>query len=181
MNSIDIVKKLGALRVIEPDGDFKKKSRLAILQTPFTPSIHEKITFEAATAGLRSFTVSDLFSNTFRSVMIAVGTLGILAGIYFATIQLSPLFLPGLNQNGIVAEAGMVNTTINVQLAHITHFEQTSTDSSNALKEITSNAPVHLNTTVIDSEKSKINSLIPTIPSETATQQVNDILNEISK
>jgi hypothetical protein len=174
MNSNQIIKKLETLRVIKPDKDFSKKSRLLIIQTPFTPSKQERISFEAAAAGLRSFTIADLFSNTFRSIMIASATLAILGAIYFATAQLSPLFLPGLNRNGIVA-------TINVQLDHVNRFEQTSKDSATALREVAANTPSHLNASIISGEQSKIESLSPSQTATDTNQQINDILKQISQ
>jgi hypothetical protein len=181
MNNDQIIKKLETLRAIRPDKDFSQKSRLLIIQTPFTPSKQERISFEAATAGLRSFTVADLFSNTFRSIMIASATLAILGAIYFATAQLSPLFLPGLNKNGIVAEASMVNSTINVQLDHVNRFEQTSKDSVAALREVAANTPSHLNASIISGEQSKIESLSPSQTATDTNQQINDILKQISQ
>jgi hypothetical protein len=179
MNKKEVVKNLERFRGIRPDKDFSQKSRLAIIQVPFTPTLHEKVTLDAATAGLHAYTVSGLFSTTFRTVMVASATLAVLAAIYFVTVQLSPLFLPGLNQNGIVAEADMINSTINVQLSHLQRFEQTSRESAAALKEITVNNPSHLNETVIKNEQEKINSLVPS--SNNVSQDVNNILKAISQ
>jgi|GEM_PF-1632400 len=179
MNKKEIIKNLERLQGIRPDKNFSQKSRLAIIQTPFTPTLHEKVTFDSATAGLHAYTVSDLFSTTFRTVMVASATLAVLAAIYFAIVQLSPLFLPGLNRDRIVAEADMINSTINVQLSHLQRFEQTSKESAAALKEITANNPSHLNETIIKDEQEKINSLVPS--SDNTSQDVNDILKAISQ
>jgi hypothetical protein len=180
MDKKTIVKNLGMLRHVQPDRDFSKKSRLAIVQTPFTPALHEKVTLETAVAGLHAYTLRDLFSTTFRTVLLASATVAVLAGIYFATTQLSPLFLPGLSQNGIIAEADMINATINLQLSHVQRFEQTAKESTAALKEVSTNNPGHLNETIIKTEQGKIDSLIPA-GSADVTREINDILKTISQ
>lgn len=181
MNKKQLINKLELLREIKPNEDFTKKSRLIIVQTPFTPTISEKINLESATRELRKYSIRDLFSNSFRSVLMFSATVAVLAGIYFATTQLSPLFLPGLNQKGILAEADMVNATINLQLSHVSKFEQNAKESTAALKEVTTNTPSHLNSAIIQDEQSEIGSAFTADPQSQNNKDINDILNTLSQ
>ena len=127
MNKKQIINNLKLLKEINPENDFSRKSRLAILQTPF---VSKKVlqdesilsALEMAPIKLKNYSLKSIFSNGGRAISVAMATAIILVGIYFATSQLSPLFLPGLNQSKVVAEADMINNTINIQLSHISKF-----------------------------------------------------------
>jgi hypothetical protein len=180
MNKKQIINKLGLLRGIEPGKDFTQKSRLIIVQMPFTPTINDEVSLVPVNVGLRNYSVGTLFSNGFRSILMVSATIAVLAGIYFATTQLSPLFLPGLNQRGVVAEADMINAAISVHFSPIDKFEQTTKESADALKEVTTDAPSHLNSTVIKNEQSKVDSAFTTDPQSQNNEDVSDILKILS-
>ncbi len=186
MNKKQIINKLKVLKEINPENDFSKKSRLAILQTPFVSKKDfqgESIlsALETAPAKLRSYSLKNIFSSSGRVISVAVATAIILIGIYFATSQLSPLFLPGLNQSKVVAEANMVNNTIDIQLSHITKFEQTAKASTTALKEVAATTPSHINSSIIQAEQSQIDSAFNADPQSQNNQDINNILKSISQ
>ncbi len=181
MKHNQIIKILEQFRTITPDKAYSERSKNIILATPFTPTIQESPSFAAATADLRTISFTSLFQNVWRGLAVATATVGLFIIIYLATSQLSPLFLPGLNQRGVVAEADMINASIDVQLSHIQRFEQDASESASALKEVAANTPAHLSESVIKGEQTKINSANPSDSTSSTTSDVNDILNSITK
>ena len=181
MKLSQIIKTLRKFETITPDKAYSERSRNIILSTPFTPKIHENISLSAATEDLRTISIASFFESSWRTLAVAGAVAALIAAIYFTTSQLSPLFLPGLNQGGVVAEAQMVNTSIDVQLSHIQRFEEDASESASALKGVASNAPSHLSESVIKSEQFGITSATPSNPSASTTDAVNSILNELTK
>lgn len=160
------------MRQISPNKDFSQKSKFAILQTP-----HDFSSKQTAYVQNNQMVLGLFIQKSFRAVFLAGATIAILFAIYFATAQLSPLFLPGLNQNGIIAEADMINTSIDIQLSNIQKFDATTKQSITVLQEITANTPDHLSEEVIKSEQEKIE-----LPASTQTDdQINSILKAIGK
>jgi hypothetical protein len=181
MKHNQIIKTLEQFRNITPDKVYSERSKNIILAIPFTPTIQEDTSFADATADLRTISFTSLFQSIWRGLAITTAAVGLFIIIYLATSQLSPLFLPGLNQRGIVAEADMVNTSIDVQLSHIQHFEQTASESASALKEVAANTPAHLNESIIKGEQTEIYSTNPANLTSSTTNDVNNILNMITK
>ena len=181
MKHNQIIKILEQFRNITPDKAYSERSKNIILATPFTPTVHENPSFAAVTADLRTISFTSLFQSVWRGLAVATAAIGLFLIIYLATSQLSPLFLPGLNQRGVIAEADMVNASIDVQLSHIQRFEQDASESTSALKEVAASTPAHLSESVIKSEQTEINSASPNNPESSSTNDINDILNTITK
>lgn len=163
------------LKTIRPDADYSRMAKRLILATP-KQSTRE--TVESLSIGIarRPFVLS--LVNT-ASLVMAVGLLAM--GVYVATIQLSPLLLPGLNEKKIVAEADMINQTISIQLAQIEHFKKTARETTSALNNVSTQQLNHLNETVIGTEAQKITQVEDPSAIHDINTEINNILDTISK
>jgi hypothetical protein len=167
-NDETIINALKALRSIEPDKDFTKKSRLLVLAAPRDDRTSTPVLTGALTAG-RTIAVRSL-----RIVSFSAVALFLCAALYYATAQLSPLFLPGLNQNSIIAEADMVDQKINIEVQQVDHFSAVTKESNRLLDGVTKSTFDHLNTSAIGTETPQIDSI-----SGQADTQLNNQLNSI--
>lgn len=181
MKRNELIKILHQFENITPNKAYSERSKNIILSVPFTPTLHEEVSFASATANLRTISFASFFQGIWRGLAVAGAVAGVFLIIYLTTSQLSPLFLPGLNKHGVIAEADMVNASINVQLSHIQRFEQTASESATVLKEVAANTPNHLSESVIKDEQSKINSESPAGTTSPAASDINDILNTLTK
>ena len=172
-NDETIIQALKALRAIEPDKDFTTKSRLLVLAAPREDRVSATPVLVGALTTGRTIAVRSLRIVSFTAV-----ALFLCAAIYYATTQLSPLFLPGLNQNSIIAEADMVDQKINIEVQQIDHFSAVTKESNQILDGVTKSNFDHLNTSAIGSETPQIDS----ISGQSDTQlnsQLNSILQQI--
>lgn len=123
--------------------------------------------------------------TSMNSLTFVFASIVIIMGAYLATQELSPLFLPGLNQKKISAEAEMIGKQIDIQLSQISYFQKTSEESADALKEITSKNLDHLNETLIQHEAQTVQKTSDPEQKvqahETITNEVNELLQEVSK
>ncbi len=167
----DILKQFSRL---EPRGSFARESKMRVCALPQRSA--------SASAELASYPA--FFQRSISSLTFAVASVLIILGIYTMTRELSPLFLPGLNQKKISAEAESVNKQIDIELSQIAYFQNASKESSRALKQVTQPQLDHLNETLIENEARNVTSS-PAIGETNKNQQTNreiqDILQEISK
>jgi len=165
-----IIRALQSLRAIEPDKDFSKKSRLLILASPHKNGVQEPdITGDMNINTGRWIVVRSLRIASFTAVAIFLSV-----AIYYATTQFSPLFLPGLDQSSIVAEADMVDQKITIEVEQIDHFSAVTKESNQLLDGVTKSSFDHLNSSAIGSETSQIDGL-----SGQSDTQLNNQLNTI--
>ncbi|MEE8131601.1 MAG: hypothetical protein V3T98_00960 [Candidatus Paceibacterota bacterium] len=108
----DLLKNLKDLQQIRPDDEYAKRSRLLILSSPHYETRVRKINPIAIMA------VSGVF------VLIIVFSVSYINQI------LSPIFLPGLNQNDLVAEANEMTALIQVRLDDVKYNIQELEDKS---------------------------------------------------
>jgi hypothetical protein len=167
-----IINQLHRFRALKPAEDFSARSRRLILAS--TPVPHANETGEALRVGRFSTIVV-------RTIFFTAGTAITIAGIFYGSQYFSPLFLPGLNQDKIVAEADMINGTITIQLSQLHYFDTASQVSAQALNQITDTTSLnHLNATAISDDTQQIQTLSPT-DTDTTSQQIQDILKALQK
>jgi competence protein ComGC len=125
------------------------------------------------------------FPQSANAFVFAVASVLVLVGVYTITKELSPFFLPGLNQRGISAEADMVQTQINIQLSQLEYFQTTSQNSAAALKEVTEPGLDHLNEALIQNESQAVEKSpeAAEIPerNKDINSQLEQMLEEVSR
>jgi hypothetical protein len=174
MKEKDLIRALRALQQIEPEKDYTKESRLLVL------SSFKHNPLEATASLVSQFNPATVWHAPLRiGSFLAVIAL-LVGGIYYSTTQLSPLFLPGLNQEKIVAEADMIERTINVELQQLEHFSYVATESNEALEEVSVNQADHLHTATLEKEADAIDRALPQESVE-ISEELNQLLNTISQ
>jgi hypothetical protein len=176
MKRSQIIKTLEQFRKITPNEAYSRHSLNVILSTLPKQKIEKPYQTKIQTTSFVS-----LIKNSWRIAVLSGAMIALITAIYFATSELSPLFLPSLNQNKVVAEAQMIKATIDIQLSHIQKFEESAQQSTIALKKVASNNPTHLNESVIKNEEKEIDLSQILNQSPTTTQSINSILNELTK
>jgi len=116
------------------------------------------------------------FARPMNALAFAVAGILVIMGVYTITRELSPLFLPGLNQRAMSAEAAAIEREIDIQLSHIDYFQQTSTESSVALKQVTEKNLDHLNEALIKNEAASFEE--PATP-ESIDAQLDEMLKAV--
>ena len=104
----------------------------------------------------------------------------VLGGLMYGSQYFSPLFLPGLNQDKVIAEADMIDSTITIQLSKLNYFDTASQASAHALSQVAAPTLNHLNATVILNDSQQIQELSPT-GTDTTSEQIQDILKALQK
>jgi len=176
MKKRDLKKALSALHTIKPSKDYARTSRLNILLVPQKTDTFSS-DFVVNGNSKHSFGVVLYANRTMRVASFVVGGAAIVMLAYVATQQLSPLFLPGLSQTKIVAEADSVDRIIDIELQRVTYFKTTSKESSNAINLITTKTLDHLNDGIINSEVQSLN-VSSTDPQ--LNQNINEFLDVIN-
>ena len=169
-HNYNIIELLSQLRRIEPREEYTRLSKERILsssQEVYTP----ELTYSPSSLLLRS---------SFNSVSFALVGMVLIVGVYYATQQLSPLFLPGLNEKSIIAEAEMVESRIDVQLSQLNYFENTSQESNILLQQSSENSLDHLNVPIIQHETSHIEENTMTDATSTVLE-LNDVLRALGE
>lgn len=166
-----IINQLRRLGALAPSQDFSARSRRLVLASARTP--HQDATLETMHAHRTTVIVV-------RTALFATGTAIVLAGLFYGSRYFSPLFLPGLNQDKIVAEADMIDSTITIQLSQLHYFDTASQASTHALNQVAAAPLNHLNATAISNDADQIQTLSPT-DTDTTSQQIQDILKTLQK
>ncbi|KKS83006.1 MAG: hypothetical protein UV58_C0002G0016 [Candidatus Wolfebacteria bacterium GW2011_GWC1_43_10] len=169
-----IIKNLRALRVIQPDENFSARSRLVVLSC--SPEIPGNFPTER---GWYLVAVRHL-QRIGLSLSFTVGVAVLILSIFYATRELSPLFLPGLNEKRVVAEAEMINSQIDIQLSQLEHFQETSQKGNQALQQAANTQLNHLNETVIEKEAENNTPNFSSSVLET-NSKINQILESLSE
>lgn len=104
----ELLKNLKEFKKIQPNIDYSKQSRLLILSS----------------LRLEKQDVAPALSAWFRKPAFALAVSGVFILIIFLGVSyfnqiLSPLFLPGLNKNDLVAEADEITASIQVRLEDV--------------------------------------------------------------
>ena len=175
MESDKILKILKEVRKIVPNSDFTKKSRFLVLS-----SQPDEISSE--NPALVPTTSFGNFALIFKASSFSLAGVLLLVFIYYIGMQISPLFLPGLNYKNIIAEADSVNSQINIQLSQLRYFKEASNEGQNVLKEVSLNSPNYLSRPVISKEAQSINqSVLDPSYNNQVSQETNNILNQLSQ
>jgi len=173
MKPKEILHILQSLKDIEPRKDFSEESRFLILSTKQKHSLKEYLPSRVSLSGVLS---QSFLSHPLRAIAFTFAGVLIIVTAYTATQEISPLFLPGLNQGKVVAEAEMINKTINIELDRLEYFDATNKTGSSALNQVTSKQLDHLNQSILEKEAQNIGTgtLSPEV-------EMNEKLNEILK
>lgn len=173
MHEKDLLQALRSLRAIEPRPDFSQQSRLLVLSEPNNSAA-------ARPQGIfATFTSALSLRAPFHLVSFAAVAAVVVLGIYYTTNQLSPLLLPGLNQNKIVAEAEMVSQSISVELNQMNHFSDVATQSNAVLDAVAVTELNHLNTSTLRKETTIVEDT-QTTPFD-IDRELNALLNTIAE
>ncbi len=119
---------LKELKKIEPDRDYSRTSKIAILNysRPEEKSgrfLMEIIRFAAAAAA---------------GILLIITALG---GASYFNEKYSPLNMEGLNQKNLVSEAKDINDSIKITLEEIKYLDQSNKKAINAMNELSKNKP----------------------------------------
>ena len=168
MRSPHITDHLHRLNALKPTEDFSTRSRMLVLAAPHTTSAITQPTYRISTA------------IAIRTALFIAGSAIILGGLMYGSQYFSPLFLPGLNQDKVIAEADMIDNTITIQLSKLNYFDTASQASAHALSQVAAPTLNHLNATVILNDSQQIQELSPT-DTDTTSEQIQDILKALQK
>lgn len=161
---------LQSFRRIRPRAEFSRHSKLIILASP--RSTH---------ASLPTTQTVSWLSRALRVSAFAAAGIAVLIVSFYATQELSPLLLPGLNPQKITAEADMINSSVNIELSRIESFDQSAQESSSVLQKISQQNLNHLNETVVSDEAQLIDQTKATSSPADFTDDVNALIKELSK
>ena len=167
---------LQEFRRITPRAEFSRQSRSLI--TAIRPNIktaQPRIVPVTWTQQLRAGILNTVRIGSF----VAVATAIILISFY-ATRELSPLLLPGLNTQRITAEAQMLNSAMNIELNNLGYFNTSAQSANTALEQLSQKQFNHLNDTIIKSEVNELNQTTPS-SSSTPSTDLNQSLIELTK
>ena len=135
--------------------------------------------------GIRA-TLASLFNNGLSpkaplqlASFVAVMTL-LIGATYYATTQISPLFLPGLNQDRIVAEAEMIEQSISIELERLDYFVYVAEESTSVLNSVASSEFDHLNTTTIEKEAQQLEE-VGALSDNELSDELNILLNQLTQ
>lgn len=162
--------KISRFSDIMPNENFSKKSKFEIL------SLKPKYTHRRIT----NQNIETIIGRYAKTITIVSATVAIFFLTYYAMTQISPIFLPGLDHSKIIAEAEVINQKINIEVNKLNYFNKVSTQSSNALQEITENNPDHLNKRIINKETKKIDAISNTYL-ENINKEMDNALKQLSK
>ena len=162
------IQHLARLRALAPDRDFSARSRALILASD------RKTPAAAALPQHRATTI------IVRTALFVAGSAVVLVGLFYGSRYFSPVFLPGLNHDSIVAEADAIDNTITIQLSQLQYFDTASQASAHALSQVAAPTLNHLNSAVISSDSEKIQTLTPTNTDQTS-QNITDILKALQE
>lgn len=178
MEEKEIIKNLKLLKNVEPNKDFFEKSRFVILSS--SPITNRFSIFRSSSKEL-AVSLRSALEVAWRGLAFSAVSLVVLFSIYYASQELSPLFLPGLNYRKIAAEAESVNAQIDIQLSQLKKFEDTSKQSGEALQEVSSSKLNHLNSSILNNELESIEASTSGFGLDNeANSEINSILKELS-
>ncbi len=167
---------LQEFRRITPRAEFSRESRtLIIARKPNISTIQPHTVSVTWAQRLRTGAFNTIRIGSF----VAVATAIILISFY-ATRELSPLLLPGLNTQRITAEAQMLNSAMNIELNNLGYFNTSSQESTNALEQLSQKQLNHLNDTIIKSEVKELNQAVAS-STPTSSTDLNSLIQELSK
>jgi hypothetical protein len=175
MNEDKIVKILNKFSEIKPSEDFSIKSRSIILNTQKGNRELYKSVFNFSNI------IRNVVRDSMRIVSFATISAVIIFGIYMATKELSPLFLPGLNKDNVVAEAEMVKSSIDIQLNSLKYFDEASKQGGDALTQITEKSFNHLNKTILNEEMDSVKSLISSSTADELNSKIDDLIDKAAE
>lgn len=180
MKDKDIIKTLELLKHIEPRESFSKESRLLIMSSSQKTPLQRMIPTKVSLSGVLSHSFAQ---HPLRALAFTVAGVALIVTAYTATKEISPLFLPGLNQNKVVAEAEMVNKTINIELQRLEYFDATNKTGSSALNQVTSEELDHLNTSILQKEVGTIDQKVSSssLDNSELNAQLNTILQQVNE
>ncbi len=166
---------LTSFRRIRPRAEFSQHSKLLIFASP--RSITPEQTLNPKT------TMVSWFSRAVRIGSFTAVGVAILVLSFYATKELSPLLLPGLNSEKITAEADMIDSSVYIELSRIGYFDQSTQESSLVLQAISQEQLDHLNKTIVSDEIESINQETATSsPEDTdSTDDINMLIEKLSK
>lgn len=176
MKKNDIRTILYGFRGIRPDTRYAAQSRALILAAARRP---DQAPAEPALSPLAAY-----FASAMRIGSFVTASLLIVVALYYATQELSPFFLPGLNPGKITAEAEMINSNITIELSQIQEFSQTAQESSTLLHEVNQKSLNHLNDAILNKETRNIDQTLPAASPSTVDSvngQIDSLLEELNK
>ena len=149
MNNIE--GKLKNLKSIKPDNDYSLKSLCLIVSSPKVSPIESTSIWQKTLTGFRLSSGVVLASALVLVIFVSA--------LYLNTV-ISPLFLPGLNDKNISAEADQINQSININLNEIKYHQMSQEITKSTLENISKNNSATNTTSTISSSDETINQLL---------------------
>lgn len=172
MRTKDLQNILGEMRSIKADEGYVARSRMLVLSSP-------RLSKSDSSVPETNDSLSKFLWGPVRIVSFVTAGFLLIFSLYSLSQELSPLFLPGLNQKKITAEAEAVDAAINIHLSQIAYFEKTSKETSKILEQIAVKQLDHLNEIVIQKETEEIASSL--IKTGSLNQEIADLLKAVSE
>jgi len=177
MNEEKIIYILRAMRAITPRTHRAWEVPERAREPHYVPSIRD---WARSILAPVPFSPAAVLTRSFKIVSFSLIGLTMALAVYAVTQELSPLFLPGLNQNKIAAEAEAINATINIEFDRIERFDIAAQESAQALSEAGPQAFSHLNETIIQREAQRIERTTQQ-PSYDVNDEIHTILRSINE
>ncbi len=174
MTEKEILKAIKHFQAIQPNKDYSKKSRLTLL-SHIQPS---RFGVRATLASLLNNGLSPKAPLQLASFIAVMALL--IGGTYYATTQISPFFLPGLNQDRIVAEAEMIEQSISIELDKLDYFVYVAEQSNDMLNSVASSEFNHLNTTTIEKEAQQLEK-VEALSDNELSGELNTLLEQLTQ
>ncbi len=173
MKKNEIIKNLKFFREIQPKEEFSNRSKTALLSYFSQNKSYPKLETTLAKKESPKL-VSSLVRKVAVSFSFTLAALILLVGIFYLTREISPLFLPGLNESKIRAEAEVINNQINIKFSQLEKFKETASQENKILRQTATNQLDHLNEIVLDKEKKEVD-----LSSAQSLLEKNKELNQI--
>lgn len=143
--------KLKNLKSIKPDNDYSLKSLSSIISSPKISPVESISIWKKALTGFRLSSGVVLASALVLVIFISA--------LYLNTV-ISPLFLPGLNDKNVSAEADQINQSININLNEIKYHQMSQEIAKSTLESISKNNVATNTTSIVSSSEETINQLL---------------------
>lgn len=143
--------KLKNLKTIKPGNDYSLKSLSLIVNSPRISPIEATSVWQKTLTGFRLSSGVVLASALVLVIFISA--------LYLNTV-ISPLFLPGLNDKNISAEADQINQSININLNEIKYHQMSQEITKSTLESISKNNSIANTTSTVSSSVETIDQLL---------------------
>jgi len=154
-----IVNKIKLLKGIKPEGRYKDNLKNVLLSNLQQPIERPR------------FSLRESLASGFTMLLASAFVLLLFVGGNYLQKLATPLFLPGLHQEGLISE--LDDLDIQIKIAEAKYYNEAPSAVSTILNETGNNTTNHLNGKLIQKEDNFLEIKDPTNP------KIDDVLNQL--